>query len=196
MPPIRRQGLIYSLLMVLAKVICGAWILIWGYFEDAQATRTKQRTQVLIDERGIEMQDGVVDGPDGGSNSRSPSSAGGSGTSTPALEPSDQPGAAPEPEPETNSTASSHHPVPSMPIAPPRTSHVPPALFIGLALVARGEIGLLISQLAHAEAGLLGDDAFLVTTWAIVLCTIIGPVSVGLLVRKLGVGGVVRGRWV
>ena len=64
-------------------------------------------------------------------------------------------------------------------------------------MVARGEIGFLISSLANSQ-GLLSaisskgspsqdesNPIFLVVTWAIVLCTIIGPVTVGLLVRRL-----------
>lgn len=185
--------------MILAKVICGVWILLWGYLEDVRATRTEQRVQVLIAERGIEMQDGVIDAAEEtptADSSRSPS-PGTSGTSTPTSSDQETPAEPPaEPEPETNSTAFSHHPVPATPHPQPRASHIPPALFLGLALVARGEIGLLISQLAYSEAGLLGNDAFLVTTWAIVICTVVGPVGVGLLVSRLGVKGFVRGRWV
>lgn len=74
-------------------------------------------------------------------------------------------------------------------------SSFPPALFLGLALVARGEIGLLIAQIAHAEAGLLQVDAFLVTQWAIIICTIFGPVSVGVLISRAGIKNVVPPRW-
>lgn len=64
-------------------------------------------------------------------------------------------------------------------------------------MVARGEIGFLISSLANSQGlfsaksseGSSSQDesspVFLVVTWAIVLCTITGPVTVGLLVRRL-----------
>lgn len=59
-----------------------------------------------------------------------------------------------------------------------------PALLLGMAMVARGEIGLLIIQLGLNETSLLSEEAFLVAIWAIVLNTIVGPVAVGLLLRK------------
>lgn len=58
-------------------------------------------------------------------------------------------------------------------------------------MVARGEIEFLISAVAQSN-GVLGQapqssepEIFLVVTWAIVLCAIIGPLSVGLLVRRV-----------
>jgi len=64
-------------------------------------------------------------------------------------------------------------------------------------MVARGEIGFLISSLANSQglfsANVSGqspaqdesDPIFLIVTWAIVLCTIVGPLTVGFLVRRL-----------
>lgn len=61
-------------------------------------------------------------------------------------------------------------------------------------MVARGEIGFLISSIAESE-GIFGanqdsesspaSDMFLIVSWAIVLCTIIGPFCVGLCVRRI-----------
>jgi len=63
-----------------------------------------------------------------------------------------------------------------------------PAAILGLAMVARGEIGFLISSLAESN-GIFSsggnEQVFLIVTWAIVLCTLIGPVCVGLLVRRV-----------
>lgn len=63
-----------------------------------------------------------------------------------------------------------------------------PASILGFAMVSRGEIGFLISSLADSN-GIFStgnnDDIFLIVTWAIVLCTIVGPISVGLLVKRL-----------
>jgi len=70
-----------------------------------------------------------------------------------------------------------------------------PALILGSAMVTRGEIGYLISSLA--ESGhVLGPPAdgsgsdqpseiFIISTWAITLCTIAGPITMGLLVRRV-----------
>ncbi|CDO78056.1 hypothetical protein BN946_scf184826.g1 [Trametes cinnabarina] len=67
------------------------------------------------------------------------------------------------------------------------------ATFMGIAMVARGEIGLLIAQLARGgttggggSAGLLGEDAFLLCIWAILGCTLIGPMGLGFIVRRWG----------
>lgn len=69
-----------------------------------------------------------------------------------------------------------------------------PASIIGTAMMARGEIGFLIASLAEttglfassSEPSSTGSsEIYLVVTWAIVLCTIIGPLGVGTLVRRV-----------
>lgn len=86
-------------------------------------------------------------------------------------------------------------PAPPTKLAPILRSRLPPALLIGLAMVARGEIGLLISQIAlNTPDPQLTQDEFLVVTWAIALCTIIGPIGVGRVVRAWK-EEVVRGGW-
>lgn len=60
-------------------------------------------------------------------------------------------------------------------------------------MVARGEIGFLISSIAESQkvfsssqdATQEASQIFLVVTWAIVLCTVLGPICVGLLVRRV-----------
>ncbi|WVQ79773.1 hypothetical protein IAT38_001873 [Cryptococcus sp. DSM 104549] len=72
---------------------------------------------------------------------------------------------------------------------------VPAAMFLGCAMVARGEIGLLIAQIGrHTSTPLLTDDEFLIAIWAIVLNTIVGPVGVGMVLKRFG-SRVVRGGW-
>lgn len=51
-------------------------------------------------------------------------------------------------------------------------------------MVARGEIGLLIIQLGLNDTSFLSEEAFLVSIWAIVLNTILGPLFVGLLLNR------------
>ena len=63
---------------------------------------------------------------------------------------------------------------------------------LGMAMVSRGEIGFLISAVAESsgiyssgsESG-GSSELFLVVTWAILLCTILGPLSVGVLVKRV-----------
>lgn len=70
------------------------------------------------------------------------------------------------------------------------------ALIIAFAMVARGEIGFLIASLSQSSGTVTlqqngtifesstDEDVFLVIVWAIMLCTIIGPVVVGTMVRR------------
>ncbi|PNP39116.1 hypothetical protein TGAMA5MH_08968 [Trichoderma gamsii] len=68
-----------------------------------------------------------------------------------------------------------------------------PAAIIGCAMTARGEIGFLISSIAESKkifSSTRADDGknseiFLIVTWAIMLCTIIGPLSLGLIVKRV-----------
>ncbi|KAK3312342.1 Cation/H+ exchanger [Apodospora peruviana] len=60
------------------------------------------------------------------------------------------------------------------------------ATLLGTAMVARGEIGLLIIQIGLNEIPFLSRKAFAIGVWAIVLNTIIGPVSVGFLLKRIG----------
>lgn len=61
-----------------------------------------------------------------------------------------------------------------------------PAAFLGMAMVARGEIGLLIIQVGLNETPFLSEKAFVTAAWAIVLNTVVGPVGVGLLLGRQG----------
>lgn len=60
-------------------------------------------------------------------------------------------------------------------------------------MVARGEIGYLIASLAETD-GIFSSseqqnsdssELYLVVVWAITLCTIIGPICVGTLVKRV-----------
>ncbi|KAJ9613557.1 hypothetical protein H2200_003499 [Cladophialophora chaetospira] len=83
--------------------------------------------------------------------------------------------------------------------SPPRPKSLYPGAILGCAMVARGEIGFLISALAATEdifakkelaaAGAedsdLTSDLYLIVTWAILLCTIVGPLALGFLVKRV-----------
>lgn len=72
------------------------------------------------------------------------------------------------------------------------------SLFLGSALIARGEIGVLVLQVAHSASSsssvagstmtreVLSDEPYLVALWAVGLCTILGPVGFGWIVRRRG----------
>ncbi|EXJ78854.1 hypothetical protein A1O1_09256 [Capronia coronata CBS 617.96] len=77
----------------------------------------------------------------------------------------------------------------------PRPKSLYPASLLGCAMVARGEIGFLISALAASNgifstsgtssAANLESDIYLIVTWAILLCTIVGPLALGILARRV-----------
>jgi hypothetical protein len=58
------------------------------------------------------------------------------------------------------------------------------AMLLGTAMVARGEIGLLIIQMGRKETPFLSERAFITSTWAIILNTIVGPAAVGWLLKR------------
>lgn len=88
-----------------------------------------------------------------------------------------------------------HSQIPAEPPQKPRSLY-PPAI-LGLAMIARGEIGFLISSVAEArgifsppsaqssEHGVESSELYLIVIWATVLCTVLGPVAVGLCVRRV-----------
>ena len=78
----------------------------------------------------------------------------------------------------------------------PKPKSLYPALILGSAMVARGEIGFLVSAITQSNgifdssdpnSGLAGagQDLFLIVTWAIMLCAVTGPLVVGLIVRRV-----------
>ncbi|KAL5388985.1 hypothetical protein DPSP01_002689 [Paraphaeosphaeria sporulosa] len=75
----------------------------------------------------------------------------------------------------------------------PKPFSLHPPLILACAMTARGEIGFLISSVAESKGVFSSgqqepgssSDMFLVVTWAIVLCTILGPLGVGLSVRRV-----------
>lgn len=80
---------------------------------------------------------------------------------------------------------------PQRPPLPKKPVSLYPAALLGSAMVARGEIGFLISSVAESD-GVFGtidsggsSELFLVVTWAILLCTLLGPISVGLMVKRV-----------
>ena len=59
-------------------------------------------------------------------------------------------------------------------------------LLLGSAMVARGEIGLLIVEIGYNETPYVSQEGFITAVWAILLNTIVGPVTVGNMVKFYG----------
>ena len=68
-----------------------------------------------------------------------------------------------------------------------------PSCLLGLAMAARGEIGYLIASVAESsgtfasggETSRNASSTFLIVIWAVSLCILVSPISVGLLVRRV-----------
>ncbi|KAK2594726.1 hypothetical protein QQS21_007576 [Conoideocrella luteorostrata] len=175
------RGIIYTVLMTIGKVACGVWLLrlslkssiisrlkaqllrlprpglkhFWGRKSEEQASTTQEQAQELS-------------------------------IRTPTPEASSAPPRASLARSEP-AVAHSHTTTAS---TKPRSVY--PAAIIGCAMTARGEIGFLISSIAESNGIFMSDsdrgtssDIFLVVTWAIVLCTILGPLAVGLVVQRV-----------
>jgi len=68
----------------------------------------------------------------------------------------------------------------------PWTSHkLNEVLLVGFAMISRGEIGFLIAGVAQTTNVLVPLDLYLVVIWGILICTLIGPICVGVIVRKM-----------
>ncbi|ORY07313.1 Sodium/hydrogen exchanger [Basidiobolus meristosporus CBS 931.73] len=61
----------------------------------------------------------------------------------------------------------------------------PDGVIVGVAMIARGEIGLVMAS-ESVKNGMMGESPFIVTVWAIVVCTFVAPLGVawGLKVRQ------------
>jgi hypothetical protein len=93
------------------------------------------------------------------------------------------------------SVADVHSPTLSDNPAPTKqTRSLYPASIVGLAMIGRGEIGYLIASVAETgglfrqpnkETDNGNSEIYLVVVWAITLCTIVGPICVGTLVKRV-----------
>jgi Kef-type K+ transport system membrane component KefB len=84
---------------------------------------------------------------------------------------------------------------PRLPLGALLRTTAKPAILLGLAMVPRGEIGLLIIQIGFNQTPFLSEDAFVTAAWAIVLNTIIGPAALGLMLRWYGHEAAADERW-
>lgn len=173
--PIVWRGIIYALLMTFSKLVCGLWLV---RFHTTPLVASKLRISSLELPALPHLRGKHLKEERAGTNpclSPAPSSA---------LPQCSMPAA----QQIALTAASSSHSQPNH--QSPKPLSLYPASILGVAMVARGEIGFLISAVAESN-GIFGSSStgdseiFLVVTWAIVLCTIIGPLGVGLLVRRV-----------
>ncbi|ELR04059.1 hypothetical protein VC83_06106 [Pseudogymnoascus destructans] len=173
------RGIVYTILMLFAKLVTGLWLVRL----DISLTKVTPKS----------MRFSVF----GGGKAKKEVSSTASAADTHELQP--QSHAAVRPPTKEAPTAKSQSPGPSMVAStaatpkPKNPLSLYPAAMLGTAMTARGEIGLLIASIAEMT-GLFASSSrpsngsseiYLVVTWAIVLCTIIGPLGVGTLVKRV-----------
>lgn len=198
------RGIVYTILMLAAKLVCGIWLLrfrgvrgtkflhravnvVGCAFDRNQLDLSKKEADANAKNKQQQEHTSIVSG--GGD--RVATQTGGTEMSSIKPAPHQQQNEQDTQQPNPSSTATT---TAQSPDNPPLSIY--PSLILGSAMVARGEIGFLISALAESRGIFTttvgrdsprdsSQDIFLVVTWAIVLCTIIGPVSVGLFVRRV-----------
>lgn len=170
------KGIVYTSLMMLGKLVCGIWLL-----RIPSQSSLLSRFITFMKHPRLQMSHfwgRVHTKPKVSRDS----------TSTPARPPQGtSPASRPSHETATQATVSHLDPEGAKP------KSIYPAAIIGCAMTARGEIGFLISSIAESKkifSSTRADDGknseiFLVVTWAIMLCTIIGPLSLGLIVKRV-----------
>ncbi|TGJ80604.1 hypothetical protein E0Z10_g8160 [Xylaria hypoxylon] len=183
------RGIIYSILMIIGKLVCGLWLVRFP-ISISEALRSvvsfpaSKYDQIVSKIRSWSFRpitkSRVANEPQ---SNESPS------TQTTSMELS-MPRSSLGPPPTDRASSSSSNPELA---APPKPLSLYPAAALGCAMVARGEIGFLISSTAESEGVFRRADEdpskastlFLIVTWAIFLCTILGPLCTGLLVRRV-----------
>lgn len=178
--PIVWRGIVYTLLMLFAKLVTGIWLVrfsrplfpnvlpmaenqsILGMAANKKPKRVtnkgKEAAAVSAGNEELQLQD---------TSDRTPRKASNAGESKKSAE--------------TREKKYMNRPI-----------SLYPAAILGTAMTARGEIGFLIASLADStgvfSSGIPTESAseiYLIVTWAIVLCTIVGPLSVGMLVKRV-----------
>ncbi|KAI0453765.1 Sodium/hydrogen exchanger [Xylaria acuta] len=182
------RGVTYSILMVIGKLVCGLWLV---RFPISMSAAFRNVTSFIASKYGQTVSKirswsfrpmAKSTGAHESQSDERPS------TQTTFMELS-TPRASVRPRPSelASSSRNSELAMPSKPLS------LYPAAVMGCAMVARGEIGFLISSMAESqgvfrrpdENASQASELFLIVTWAIFACTIFGPICTGLLVRRI-----------
>ncbi|KFY93818.1 hypothetical protein V500_03511 [Pseudogymnoascus sp. VKM F-4518 (FW-2643)] len=183
------RGIVYTILMLFAKLITGLWLVRL----DISLTKIipkRMRSSIFGPGSGFKWMGGKAK-----KEGKSTASA----ADTHELQPQEGSDAAPRRPTGKAPTATNQSSTPTSvasDASPPKPNNprsLYPAAMLGTAMTARGEIGFLIASIAETT-GLFASSSrpsdgsseiYLVVTWAIVLCTIIGPLGVGTLVKRV-----------
>ncbi|KAL4929762.1 cation:proton antiporter [Aspergillus undulatus] len=197
------RGFVYAVLMTFAKMCTGLWLVRFSpkfglarfvrilkapvsyatscVRRSPKAANEKGRQQAATNEQ-VRIGDAAAEPSRSGSEPESAvSNDNDDNQGPPSTTPQTQPDTTPPPQQERRTTSMS---------LPPKPKSLYPASILSLAMVARGEIGYLIASLAESN-GIFGDtsqgstETYLIVIWAISLCTLVGPISVGTLVKRV-----------
>ncbi|KAF5237711.1 hypothetical protein FANTH_10738 [Fusarium anthophilum] len=177
--PIVWRGVIYTILMIFSKLACGLWLMSFTTpFRALVQLSHKLTPKLKTSSKGLVPGAQCVDNLSARDGAR-------------AVQEGEERDAIPL-DTVTDTDISQVSPqVRNSTPKPEKALSLYPACIVGIGMVARGEIGYLISALAEskgifgATAGGQSSEIFLIVTWAITLCTIIGPISVGLIVNRV-----------
>ncbi|EFQ34830.1 sodium/hydrogen exchanger family protein [Colletotrichum graminicola] len=181
------RGAVYAILMTMGKMICGLWLLSF-----ASPLRMVQRVAKNISGAGRKESKKLAPGSPC-RRARMEAPLNNEIRRQRDQDPLEQDGQAGEVAPQPPNARQGEI-APSNAITEPEMPvSVYPACILGFAMIARGEIGYLISALAESTGVFSGgsgaqdqpSEVFLIVTWAVTLCTIVGPVCVGLLVNRV-----------
>lgn len=189
------RGVVYTILMILAKIMCGLWLVRFAPMPRAKAIskalqliKFPTRGPKGVSKKGAGSEKSPQTSSTSASHQRPEAAVMRQSSSSLRISPTVEPiRDAPDDGP-SNPTAGSTANTTRKRAALPKPKSLYPAAILGSAMVSRGEIGFLISSVAESnevfgEGG--NTEEFLVVTWAILLCTLIGPITVGLLVKRV-----------
>ncbi|KAH6889818.1 Sodium/hydrogen exchanger family-domain-containing protein [Thelonectria olida] len=167
--PVVWRGIIYTILMTASKLACGLWLMPFPNPFRGAAKLVRQAS--ILESKRVPLTPGAQ------------CAAANEFTSNQEVQPGtrDSQEGMDENSPTNAPTIRNATPKPDKP------KSLYPASIIGLGMVARGEIGFLVASLGESK-GIFGHQSnglFLVIVWAISLCTMIGPICVGLLVNRV-----------
>ena len=158
------KGVVYSVLMMVGKLCTAVWLL------PISAPRFGEKaTQKSVKKEGVS----AITSSSKGTNHDPPAS-------TSALtKPHRRTSQAPKPA----TQISEHSPSNTAPPSPPRSLY--PSAILSLAMASRGEVAFLIASVAESSGIFASTNLYLIVMWAAMINTIIGPLCVGLLVKRV-----------
>lgn len=194
--PVLWRGIVFAILMGLAKCTTGLWLPIFSIFSRRFAQKSQKQDST---DQQREKHNNVENksNPSAVPASRNYLSTG--ATSAVSRSATDLTLVEPSPVDDSrkptlgslahknNFTTPSYSTTPDPAGEPTNPSHgnYYAALLMAFVMTTRGEIGFLIAAIAQSTGILMPEEVYLVAVWAIVLCTLVGPIGMGLIVRKV-----------